>query len=548
MKKNIIITAAIAAMLSSCDVYAGNSFTDVPKEHWAYDAIEELAQKGVLMGYTDGSFRGENTMSRNTMAMLTAKMLANIEQFIKEERELEITKDDIKLLEDLSYEFQDELSTLGTSAKNISEELNKIKEDTKALKDDISKISNKVDNKDKVVVSGEMLVDFINRHKRVNNNGIRNYTDAEFDLIFDAKIDDNISAHAYWTVYYDQYGNQLGGGSNVNNNIFEAYIDIDDLANGRLRIGRNYYSHGNALVIHEYLDTLQYKTKYNNLDVSFNIFYTRQPFSRFGLVDDNNHQIWNISIDSIGNKNDWYFGYYAQTYKDNVTNGAPVADDFKDAERNIVEIGATGVISEKAKLDYEVDFVLSQTKGKVYSATDGWKSLKDEGLLQHYAVNYSDTNDKLKFKIDYTSANAEYNGTIALRHTDDKYDCEPIAFDDVARILSDYSDNFANTKDLKFQLEYNSIEDKHSFRFAYDLLDEKNDVITTDFMGTSNTCNLAGYDKLNTNIMTLEYRYRITEHTRLKVGYTTADNSSSVKNGEKVKDETLFWTEIYSKF
>jgi len=33
-------------------------FPDVPKDHWAYQAVMELKAKGILIGYPDGSFNG----------------------------------------------------------------------------------------------------------------------------------------------------------------------------------------------------------------------------------------------------------------------------------------------------------------------------------------------------------------------------------------------------------------------------------------------------------------------------------------------------------
>lgn len=39
-------------------------FYDVDKSHWAYNYISELTDKNVISGYTDGSFKPENTVSR----------------------------------------------------------------------------------------------------------------------------------------------------------------------------------------------------------------------------------------------------------------------------------------------------------------------------------------------------------------------------------------------------------------------------------------------------------------------------------------------------
>lgn len=52
-------------------------FYDVDKSHWAYNYISELTDKNVISGYTDGSFKPENTVSRAEWSkmMVTASKL-----------------------------------------------------------------------------------------------------------------------------------------------------------------------------------------------------------------------------------------------------------------------------------------------------------------------------------------------------------------------------------------------------------------------------------------------------------------------------------------
>ena len=38
-------------------------FPDVPENHWAYDYVEDLAKKGLLVGYPDGEFKGDRTFA-----------------------------------------------------------------------------------------------------------------------------------------------------------------------------------------------------------------------------------------------------------------------------------------------------------------------------------------------------------------------------------------------------------------------------------------------------------------------------------------------------
>lgn len=55
-------------------------FWDVPKDHWAFNYIAELVNKGVLAGYEDGSFRPDTTVTRAEWAkimVLAAGLPAN---------------------------------------------------------------------------------------------------------------------------------------------------------------------------------------------------------------------------------------------------------------------------------------------------------------------------------------------------------------------------------------------------------------------------------------------------------------------------------------
>jgi len=72
----LVVAAVLAAMLASA---TAQPFADVPTNHWAYDAIAELAAKGVVEGHPDGSFRGKQPLSRFEMAMIVARILARIE-------------------------------------------------------------------------------------------------------------------------------------------------------------------------------------------------------------------------------------------------------------------------------------------------------------------------------------------------------------------------------------------------------------------------------------------------------------------------------------
>jgi hypothetical protein len=49
---------------------AAPSFSDVPRSHWAYKEITEMAAKGIIKGYEDGKFRPNNRITRAEFAKI----------------------------------------------------------------------------------------------------------------------------------------------------------------------------------------------------------------------------------------------------------------------------------------------------------------------------------------------------------------------------------------------------------------------------------------------------------------------------------------------
>ena len=55
MKKTLVsaLTTALVVGAASTTFAAANPFSDVPADHWAYDAVSQLAADGVIEGYGD---------------------------------------------------------------------------------------------------------------------------------------------------------------------------------------------------------------------------------------------------------------------------------------------------------------------------------------------------------------------------------------------------------------------------------------------------------------------------------------------------------------
>ncbi len=112
MKKMLAVVAAASLVAVAAPAFAANPFSDVPMNHWAYDAVEELASKGVLEGYPNGTFKGSRAMTRYEIATMVARMM-----------NAGLTGADLEKLKALVVEFQPELEALGVKVDGFDSRL-----------------------------------------------------------------------------------------------------------------------------------------------------------------------------------------------------------------------------------------------------------------------------------------------------------------------------------------------------------------------------------------------------------------------------------------
>ncbi len=70
--------------------------SDVPQNHWAYDAVELLIKEGIIKGYPDGTFRGNQNLTRYELAMIVAKLLEMIKNLGLMEKEQVTSREQAK--------------------------------------------------------------------------------------------------------------------------------------------------------------------------------------------------------------------------------------------------------------------------------------------------------------------------------------------------------------------------------------------------------------------------------------------------------------------
>lgn len=122
MKKILALVAVVALVVFAAPAFANvNPFMDVPMNHWAYDAIGQLAARGVLSGYPDGTYKGNQPMTRYEAASAVARALAVVDM-------TKASKQDVEMLKRLVVEFKDELDALGVKVDQIDSRLAVIEE------------------------------------------------------------------------------------------------------------------------------------------------------------------------------------------------------------------------------------------------------------------------------------------------------------------------------------------------------------------------------------------------------------------------------------
>ena len=147
------LTAVLGAALV-VPAMAQDNFPDVPDNHWAYQALENMKKEGILVGYPDGLFRGPRPASRYEMAVAInaayqklKSMYSGLDDQIKALQEkvdglsglpgevkdlrdqlaalkatvdgMQSWKDDIDNLKKLAEKFEKELASLGVDVEAL---------------------------------------------------------------------------------------------------------------------------------------------------------------------------------------------------------------------------------------------------------------------------------------------------------------------------------------------------------------------------------------------------------------------------------------------
>jgi hypothetical protein len=256
MKQLAVVFAAILTLALVAPAMA-QPFADVPTDHWAYDAIAELAAKGLIEGYPDGSFKGDRAMTRYEMAMVVARLLARIEAIkipplptdlvrtpqlnaANTANQAAIRALDQRLtaklatVQRLVAEFRAELAALGVRVTAVEEELAAIR-----ARLDNTRVTGDIRFRYNSYPSGSVSGSGTFRQPDVRMRG---------RLTFTGRVAPNVEAVIrLWAANNAGSGNaadtRFGGGLFFGNVSFDyLYVDVRDVLYANWRFGRQPYS------------------------------------------------------------------------------------------------------------------------------------------------------------------------------------------------------------------------------------------------------------------------------------------------------------------
>ncbi|WP_418461290.1 S-layer homology domain-containing protein [Dialister succinatiphilus] len=130
-----LLKTTLAALFAATafNVSAANPFADVDTSSWAYQAVSQLSDQGVVDGYPDGTFKGDKNVSRYELAQIIARLMAKEESLNDSQR---------ATVQKLSAEYAGELQSLGVRVKELEKKTGNLSNITEIRVQDIPRYEN----------------------------------------------------------------------------------------------------------------------------------------------------------------------------------------------------------------------------------------------------------------------------------------------------------------------------------------------------------------------------------------------------------------------
>ena len=279
MKKQFAAIFAATAVLGVTTAFAANPFSDVTPDSWAYQAVSQLAAAGIVNGYPDGTFKGQNDITRYEMAQMVAKAMANQDRANAEQQ---------AMINRLADEFSNELNNLGVRVARLEDRVGNVK------------------------VTGDARL----RYRDAEH--AKSKFDGRARVQFNAKVNDRTDAVVRLTSGNFELGNSQNGG-NSNATIDRAYVNHKFGERVSLKAGRFGQVVGGGLAFDGTFDGAQFNA--GNDKVNFQAAYGYAVSGEAaGLTKEQNVTNTILNLNGKVGKHTMVGGFYDRVNQDS-TNG-----------------------------------------------------------------------------------------------------------------------------------------------------------------------------------------------------------------------------------
>src|SRR5687768_14554548 len=308
LSASLCLTLATAAQVQQ----VADMFKDVPSDHWAYQAVENLRQKGIVIGYPDGYFRGKRTLTRYEFAVALDRALKDLEARIgtrtapppgpgqgpkgdKGDRgdpgppgPAGIAPEELAQLRRLAEEFRNELTALGNNMRAVQSRLDQLAREIAAIREELARMP-KFSGNAFLGVRGDIFNgNYVDKDGRVNPLGAEQQAVVHaFRLGVDANVAGGATVSAGLTA--GNYKNYLGG------NIAKITPRPQGLNFPSVTTAHNSNSLSSAVQGDTYLDTLEIRAPFTGIGRGSNLTVGRIPARLGRLV------LWRPDVDSYFN-------------------------------------------------------------------------------------------------------------------------------------------------------------------------------------------------------------------------------------------------------
>ena len=235
MKKQFAAIFAATAVLGVTTAFAANPFSDVTPDSWAYQAVSQLAAAGIVNGYPDGTFKGQNDITRYEMAQMVAKAMANQDRANAEQQ---------AMINRLADEFSNELNNLGVRVARLEDRVGNVK------------------------VTGDMRLKYEDaKHKDADTNNDKSDFNGRARVQFNAKVNDRTDAVVRVKGAYE-FGDASKGATAT---IDRAYVNHKFGERVSVKAGRYQQAFGGGLAYDSQFDGAQFNA--GNDKIAFQAAY-----------------------------------------------------------------------------------------------------------------------------------------------------------------------------------------------------------------------------------------------------------------------------------